>query len=245
MIAAGLAAVGWFAWTGTHPPASLDETQFPNWSAHVEPVTASYDPQGSANLRHVSPGGAISSVGSIGFGDADLDRETTGRIRAVLAGGGTPDEQASQAVAIMKAANPLPAITDPAALKSATEKAKAIGMTYDVAAPEPSVTDGMARGVLRGDPSFVHVFLFDNCAQDGDVVLVKINGSPFAMVPITHIGTTVSVPVPAGGATTISIEGVHDGGGGITVACRTSRGDYFTRVMAPGDEQPIGIAGGR
>jgi hypothetical protein len=53
---------------------------------------------------------------------------------------------------------------------------------------------------------------------------------------------TVSVPVNNASPTKVSLRGIHDGGGGITVGCRTSMGDFFTRSMWEGEVQDLGLA---
>ena len=98
----------------------------------------------------------------------------------------------------------------------------------------------MQQKILSGDTKFFHIYLYDCCDEDGDVVEVILNGEVFAVVPITHAGATLSVPV-GGSGTSVSLRGVRDGGGGITVACRTSQGDFFTKSMTPGETQVIGL----
>ena len=105
--------------------------------------------------------------------------------------------------------------------------------------PQISLTSGMRSELLSGDARFYHLFLYDCCIVDGDVVEVLINGEPFATVPITNRGATLSVP--AGQGTQISLRGIRDGVGGITVACRTSQGDFFMSAMAVGEEQIISL----
>lgn len=106
---------------------------------------------------------------------------------------------------------------------------------------KPTLTPGLADGIRNGSTEFFQVFLYDSCAEDGDVVEVMINGAPFATVPLTHGGATLSVPITAGAATDVSLRGIFDGGGGITVACRTSQGDYFSRRMGVGETTQIGL----
>jgi hypothetical protein len=106
-----------------------------------------------------------------------------------------------------------------------------------------SLTPGMTEAVRGGDADYYHVFLFDSCAEDGDVVNLLIDGAPYAQIPITHAGTTLTVPLRGSGPQSVGLEGVHDGGGGITVACRTSQGEFFMKVMGVGEVSPIQITG--
>jgi len=104
-----------------------------------------------------------------------------------------------------------------------------------------SLSHGLKQEIVNGDAHFYHIYLYDSCDEDGDIVSVLINGTPFAEVPITHQGTTISVPISSKQANTIEILGVRDGTGGITVACMTSQGEFFSRVLAPGDVQLLGV----
>jgi hypothetical protein len=107
----------------------------------------------------------------------------------------------------------------------------------------PTLSSGMRAEIERGDAKCFHIFLYDSCAEDGDVVDLLINGVRFATVPITNEGTTLSVPIAIGSPASLTIRGVFDGRGGITVACRTSLGQGFVRVLAPGEEQDLAVIG--
>ena len=109
-------------------------------------------------------------------------------------------------------------------------------------APVPvtaELSPGLKRDIAAGDARFYLIHLFDNCDEDGDVVRVLVNGLPVGEVPITHAGTTLSVPFTAGQTNTVSIMGVHDGGGGITLGLRTSEGRYYTRILQEGEFQEL------
>jgi hypothetical protein len=43
------------------------------------------------------------------------------------------------------------------------------------------------------------------------------------------------------GTTVITLRGVHDGGGGITVSFQTSQGDFFCQPMDVGEECQVGV----
>ncbi len=130
------------------------------------------------------------------------------------------------------------------ALNQAVQSAQPSGLIDDPepAAPQPSITPGMRMELVTGDSKFYHIMLFDSCDEDGDVVDVIIDGHPFARVPITHAGATLSVPLNSG--STIEVVGVRDGVGGITVACSTSRGEGFVRVLREGERQLLSVVPG-
>jgi hypothetical protein len=68
------------------------------------------------------------------------------------------------------------------------------------------------------------VYLYDTASSDGDVVAL-ISGKVRFDVPLTHKKTRVVVPITDG---KLVMQGVHDGGGGITVGLRTQDGDELT-----------------
>lgn len=91
----------------------------------------------------------------------------------------------------------------------------------------------------RGNELF-EIFLFDCCAEDGDVVEILVNDIPFSIIPITHQGSTVAIPLHRG-VNSLTIRGVSDGGGGITVGFRTSRGDFYSGSMSEGQDHRLGV----
>ncbi len=188
------------------------------------------------------------------FGAEDLDSQTTDAIRQALVAGddSTADvlfaqAQSSQVKASSVGLSPRangavgndPIANDqPASAPIVSTDPSASLVAAKVA---PTLTPGLRAEILRGDTSFYHIHLSDSCYDDGDVVEILINGQPFFIVPITNAGATLSVPITSGTATVISVRGVYDGGGGITVACRSSQGEGFVRVMTVGEIQPLGV----
>jgi len=91
------------------------------------------------------------------------------------------------------------------------------------------------RKIAKGDIKIYSITVLDNCAEDGDIVRIKVNRMDLGEVLLTNAGSTISVPLSASGNDNISIIGVKDGQGGITVTFRTSQGDYYSKVMQPGE----------
>jgi len=91
------------------------------------------------------------------------------------------------------------------------------------------------RKIARGEIKIYSITVLDNCAEDGDIVRIKVNRKDLGEVLLTNAGSTISVPLSSSGNDTISIIGVEDGAGGITVTFRTSQGDYYSKVMKPGE----------
>ena len=58
---------------------------------------------------------------------------------------------------------------------------------------------------------------------------------------LTNAGSTISVPLSSG-ITALTITGVEDGGGGITMQFSTSRGDYFAQDIAVGQQIHLGVS---
>lgn len=243
LIALGAAAaLGFLTFKG---PAA-EESASANWP-HVAQATES----GQA-LAWLGAGGGVTVGGNVLVGDADLDSETTAAIRSALMANDTA--RADQLFAEAQRLQPVPdhlRLTSPAPQGSAADDKVAndaqvsTDPTIDsdgptIEPPQATLTEGMRSEILSGDARFYHIHLYDSCWNDGDVVEVLLNGQPTFLAPITNSGCTLSVPVTTG-TTVISIRGVYDGGGGITVACRTSQGEGFVRVMAPGEIQPLGI----
>ena len=98
----------------------------------------------------------------------------------------------------------------------------------------------LATALKDGRKELYQIELFDCCHEDGDIVEVLVNGSSFATVPIMHGGTMLSIPLDRGN-NTVTVRGVKDGGGGVTLSFRTSRGDYFARYMDVGEEHTMGV----
>lgn len=73
--------------------------------------------------------------------------------------------------------------------------------------------------------------LWDDCAEDGDVVSVLTEGFSTS-VPLTHQPVRLAVPRPTDNL--LRVHGEFDGGGGITVAIATAHGSVPLPVMAPG-----------
>ncbi len=211
----GLAAV--VSLTGG--PATNDDREHTNWQRHIQPLAqhnqARLTAGQSTQVRQVHWG-----VGdyrdAIPVGKADIDTLTTRRVLAAL----RANDQA-ETLRALAAAQMIPQDES--------------GVSESI----PQLSSGMRAELLSGDAQFYHVFLFDSCAVDGDVVEILVDGVPFATVPITHRGATLSIPVGRG--TSIALRGVRDGIGGITVACRTSQGEFFMSAMAVGETQLIAI----
>lgn len=94
--------------------------------------------------------------------------------------------------------------------------------------------------VYDGRSDFFQIQVFDSCFEDGDIVQLLINGTDYSTVRLTNQGSTISIPM-ASGSTDITLKGIHDGGGGITVMFVTSQGHFFCRAMAVNEEYHLQV----
>jgi hypothetical protein len=126
------------------------------------------------------------------------------------------------------------------ALLQAAQKMPSASQNPDVQPPQIVADSDLAAALRDGRQELFQIELFDCCDEDGDIVEVIVNGSSFATVPIMHGGTMLSIPLERGN-NTVTIRGVKDGGGGVTLSFRTSRGDYFARSMRVGEQYQMGV----
>lgn len=191
---------------------SSAEVSHPNWR-HVAAATE------SDQLIHLDSSGASQTRATMEVASADRDRGATRQVRAALRRG-----DVVTATAHLQAAQTLPGASQ----------------NPDVRPPELVADSELARAIQDGDQELFQIELFDCCDEDGDIVEVIVNGSHFATVPILHEGAKLSIPL-ARGSNSVTIRGVRDGGGGVTLSFRTSRGDYFARSMRVGQEHQMGV----
>ncbi|OEU71026.1 MAG: hypothetical protein BA863_07720 [Desulfovibrio sp. S3730MH75] len=95
----------------------------------------------------------------------------------------------------------------------------------------------LMREAEAGIISLARLTLWDNYDEDGDVVEVKSNGMT-RIVPIRHAKTTIVIPYSFE-SPSLSIKGIHDGGGGITISAVSSSGELPLPVMAVGETRVL------
>lgn len=216
LLAVGLlaaAALGvWLLQSG-----SSTEEGHPNWQ-HVSAATGASVNGGADALVRVDKSGLAQLVSSIDVSAVDVDEETTRSVRDLVR-----QDALDAATAKMRAAQRIPVVAD-----------------VQQQEPEIAADSQLRKAVNEETTKFFRLHLFDCCDEDGDIVQVVVNGEPFSTIPITHEGSLVSVPL-APGANVISLRGIRDGGGGITVSFRTSQGDYFCGRMRVGQERRLGV----
>lgn len=215
-MATGLIAaltMGMWLWQRNHSV----ETAHPNWN-HVA-AAADASAQGGNIVIQRTSAGATRGTSTVELSLADADEATTRAVRELLLkndlAGANAALQAAQAAAIVQTEGqqPVPVLGPNARLVTA-------------------IRDGSAK--------FFHLRLFDCCDEDGDIVDISLDGQPISRVPLTHKGAIISLPMTPG-TTVVTLRGVRDGGGCITVSFQTSQGDYFSQPLDVGEECHFGV----
>lgn len=230
---AAAVAIGYAAFI----PATSDERDSPNWK-HVQAAQQSAADGSPVQWR--MRGGAALPAAGIMIGQQDRDLDTTQRVREALLAGNVA--LANQLV-FRSTTAPAPVVTDPALLEpgQTPQPDTTPGPIPEPNAPSPTLSADMRTEIEQGDVEFYHIYLYDSCYEDGDVVEILVDGQPMFLTPIGNEGATISVPISRKRTTVLSVRGIFDGGGGITVGCRTSQGDGFVKSMAPGEIQPLSV----
>jgi hypothetical protein len=105
-----------------------------------------------------------------------------------------------------------------------------------LANPSPEFLQNLKDGKVQ----FYAVRLYDTCFEDGDVVTLRLSsGVEIGPVPLTNAGTTVSFPVVASEAPQVTVVGIKDGTGGITVGVQTSGGMWYSGVIPEGGTETM------
>lgn len=101
---------------------------------------------------------------------------------------------------------------------------------------DPQQRQALLAQVREKQVDLAAVGLYDDCAEDGDVVAVT-SGAVHVFVSLTHQVQYVLVPVPHGGNATVNILGQGDGqGGGITVGMIVPGGAQHLPRLVPGQQ---------
>lgn len=145
-------------------------------------------------------------INTVGIGAADLATEVESKVKAALAQG---DSGAARDL-----------ITG--------------GAVAPDGKPQPDLDGKLVEQIKSGEVRLYNVTLWDTCAEDGDVAEILVDGKPFRRIALFNARQDVVIPLPPGKPSQISIRGIVDGGGGITLGCQTSQGEHFAQVMMPG-----------
>lgn len=169
---------------------------------------------GYAAHRHYSgaaPATAAMAVqeGVLVVGAADLDVAATERVRKA------EDKEADAVV--------------PAAAPKVQESPRPIAL--------PGMTP-QARHAVRADGWEVfRMEMLDTVYDDGDAVLLSVDGVPMCYVTISNAGARFELPLKRGANHKITITGVEDGGDIVTLGVRTSLGDMISSPLMKGQSE--------
>jgi hypothetical protein len=104
-------------------------------------------------------------------------------------------------------------------------------------APQSVLTPQGQKAVQSDGFSIFSMRLLDNMDQDGDVVLISIDGVPMSYLALTNAGATLEIPLKKGESHRITVTATHDGVGGVTLGLQTSAGTILSRNMAVGESE--------
>ena len=126
---------------------------------------------------------------------------------------------------------PLVNLADPAERQTAL---RSLGLA-------PAETRTLEHNLQTATERLVWITVFDDCREDGDIV--EIRSLRYRRdIPMVHAPTSIAVPVSAA-EQAISLTGVYDGGGGITVAIRLNGQMVPVPRLRPGQTLSIPITG--
>lgn len=212
VVLVGLLAVGYWTWN-----IGSSEKQHPNWQHVQSAMTASSD--SGERLVSIDAGGASHLLDHLPVSSSqDLAADTTRDIRAAL-----NNDDVALANDLLQESQRIPS-----------------GREEELVVSKIDATSELLQELKDGRKELFQVELFDCCDEDGDVVDVLVNGQSFATVPIMHEGTLLTIPLSRG-PNSIAVQGVRDGGGGVTLALTTSDGHFFMRYLAVGEACEIGV----
>lgn len=170
--------------------------------------------------------------------DADISLAATERVRK---------SAATQAAAGAPAAPSVPVRQAPPAGAPGAPVENRASSPLPVAPPElispaasapQSVLTPRGQQAVRSDGfSIFSMKLLDNMDQDGDVVMISIDGVPMSYLSLTNAGATLEIPLKKGESHQITVTATHDGVGGVTLGLETSAGTILSRNMAVGESE--------
>lgn len=107
----------------------------------------------------------------------------------------------------------------------------------------PSVTteqrEQLRTEINQGRTKLAWLSLWDTHAEDGDVLRFESSTSFPIEITALNAKTTIAIPYPADG--NVVVTGVHDGGGGITIALESGATKIAWPTMAPGDKLDLPV----
>lgn len=103
----------------------------------------------------------------------------------------------------------------------------------------PEQRQQLRTEIKQGRTKLAWLSLWDTHAEDGDIVRFESSTSFPIDVTAINAKTTIAIPYPADGK--VIVTGVHDGGGGITIALESGATQIAWPSMAPGDQLKLPV----
>ena len=100
----------------------------------------------------------------------------------------------------------------------------------------------VAEQVRTGHMRLAWLTLWDTHAEDGDILRLESDAAVPVEIRIRNAQTTLAIPYPSSGI--VKVTGVHDGGGGITVALKSGATQIAWPTMRPGDRLNLPVTPG-
>lgn len=187
--------------------------------------------------------------------DADISTEATQRVREAGETPAVAGALGTIAGGAMSSGEPATVPSEPAAPAALEPPAAAPGAAPETraasplpvappelispapAAPQSALTPQGREAVRSDGYTIFSMRLIDDVAQDGDVVLISIDGVPMSYLSLTHAGATLEIPLKKGQSHRITVTAVRDGTGGVTLGLQTSAGMLLSRNMAVGESE--------
>ena len=168
---------------------------------------------------------------------ADIDREATETAKALIAAQDVSLGPETAPAAQLQDSHPqIPAkgknriVTQGgAAAQASVEKTKLVRTVLR------HIQRPTQQALLAGKEAIYRLLLNDNLVEDGDAVILYVNGNSMGQVDLTNKGQTVLVVLPVGALSQMRVLAVTDGGGGVTFGASSSVGDVRSKVMSVGD----------
>ncbi len=189
----------------------------------------------SSRIGDSAAGGSSTPVLQIGAADIDVD--ATALARSLLLAG----EFDSVPAAGERAPVTVPAKEQPATLATAASPAPESAAPRLEAGRElvrnvlAHATPAMRAQIASGGQAIYRLQILDNVVEDGDAVVLYVNGASFGRVDLTNQGLSVLLALPRQALSQIRVLAVADGGGGVTFGAASSAGDVRTKVMGVGN----------
>ncbi|MBI4676618.1 MAG: hypothetical protein HY748_03465 [Elusimicrobia bacterium] len=121
--------------------------------------------------------------------------------------------------------------------RAATEAAREALKRGDVPPVLAQASPDLRREVAEARMDLFSVRLVDTVAEDGDVVIIFVDGKPLGRVDLSNAGAVLTLPLKPGTSTGLKVVAEKDGGGGVTFGAVTSQGQVMSKVMSVGEAQ--------